>query len=364
MPILDFTQYPPPSAMQYLQSAIAAADIRPASLTTDPHPPATTALTHGPLTVLVVDDHNTTRLAIASELDRAGHRVLEADSAEWALELFRRHRPDLVLLDVEMPVHDGYWTARAMRDAEPGGWTPIIFLTALNRDEYVWQGIEAGGDDYLVKPISSLVLHAKLHAMQRILNMRRRLVELSDELREANAQLTHLSQSDPLTGLLNRRALDGQLQTAIAHSRREQQPLTVMLCDIDFFKRYNDRLGHLKGDDCLRKVARLLGQTCQRPLDRAARYGGEEFALVLPDTPRSGAQTFARALTRMMDTAALPHPASEVAGHVTLSGGITTCVADEGTTAETLLLRADEALYAAKMQGRNRFFSYEMKLTA
>ena len=324
-----------------------------------PQTPSSPPLSHGPLTILVVDDHNATRLAIASELDGAGHRVLEADSADWALELFRRHRPDLVLLDVEMPGRDGYWLAHALRQAEPGGWTPILFLTAMSRDESVWRGIEAGGDDYLVKPVSAMVLHAKLLAMQRLLQMRRRLVELSDQLREANSRLEQLSQSDSLTGLLNRRALDTHLHTVLAHSRRAQIPLTLMLCDIDHFKRYNDRLGHLQGDVCLRQVARLLADICHRPLDRAARYGGEEFALVLPDTPRSGAQIFARTLIRMMEAAALPHPASEVAEHITLSVGISTCVAEADTTAETLLRRADEALYAAKTQGRNRFSSYE-----
>eukprot|EP01137_Pigoraptor_chileana_P010053 Opistho-2@59161 len=107
---------------------------------------------HAPLTILIVDDQNATRVAIAAELDRTGHRVLEADSADWALQLFQRYKPDLVLLDVEMPGHDGYWTARQMRMAEPGGWTPIIFLSQRDQDEDIWQGIEAGGDDYLVKP--------------------------------------------------------------------------------------------------------------------------------------------------------------------------------------------------------------------
>jgi len=151
---------------------------------------------------------------------------------------------------------------RALRDAKPGGWTPIIFLTGLNRDESAWRGIEAGGDDYRVKPISAMVLHA----MQRILHMRRRLVKLSDELREANSQLKQLSQSDPLTGPLNRRALDSHLQAAIAHSRREQQPLKVMLCDIDFFKRYNDQVAGLQSLLLVRDESQRL-----RLLDNSVR---------------------------------------------------------------------------------------------
>src|SRR5574343_1886412 len=135
-----------------------------------------------PLTILIVDDQNAIRVALSAELDRCGHRVLEASSADWGLELFKRHRPDLVLLDVEMPQYDGYWAARAMRAAEPGGWTPIIFLSQHSQDANVWKGIEAGGDDYLVKPVTPMILHAKLRAMERLSHMRQRLVSVSEEL--------------------------------------------------------------------------------------------------------------------------------------------------------------------------------------
>lgn len=315
-----------------------------------------------PLTILVVDDQNATRVALAADLDRAGHRVLEADSADWGLQLFERYRPDLVLLDVEMPDKDGYWTARAMRSAEPGGWTPIIFLSQRGQDADVWKGIEAGGDDYLIKPVTPMILHAKLRAMQRLSHMRQRLVAVSEELRQANAQLHELSQVDPLTGLMNRRGLDSRLQQEIAAARRSGQPLTLMLCDVDHFKRYNDALGHVEGDQCLRHVARQLKDLCRRPADCAARYGGEEFALLLPNTPRSGAMTYARALLRTLAQGQLKHPDSPIAGHITLSGGITTCVPDDTTTPEGLLMRADDALYNAKAYGRNRFFSYEMQM--
>ena len=315
-----------------------------------------------PLTILIVDDQSATRVALTAELDRSGHRVLEADSAEWALELFRRYRPDLVLLDVEMPGHDGYWTAREMRAAEPGGWTPIIFLSQFNQDEDVWKGIESGGDDYLVKPVSAMILHAKLRAMQRLALMRARLVQMSEDLRAANAQLEELSSVDALTGLMNRRALDARLQQELDLARREGKPLTVMLCDVDHFKRYNDAAGHVAGDACLRRIGQLLKETCRRPSDCAGRYGGEEFALLLPNTPRSGAMTYARALMRTVELAAIPHPDSPTGGVITLSGGITTCLPDDSTSAEGLLIRADDALYNAKSTGRNRFFSYEMQM--
>jgi diguanylate cyclase (GGDEF)-like protein len=315
------------------------------------------------LSVLVVDDQASVRVALAAQLDALGHRVLEAADAEWGLEQFKRHKPDLVLLDVVMPGQDGYWLAGKMREAESAGhWTPIIFLSARDQDQDLSRGIECGGDDYLVKPVTGVVLGAKLRAMRRLAAMQHRLVRLSDELRHANEHLQHLSEIDDLTGLINRRGFDRLLHQEIAGARREQKPLTLVFCDLDAFKQYNDKLGHVQGDQCLKQIGRLLREACHRPRDHATRYGGEEFALILPDTPKSGAMTFSRAVRRMLDRMAIAHPCSPVSGLVTLTGGITTCVPDEHTTVESMVERADQALYAAKAQGRDRFFSFEMQL--
>lgn len=321
-------------------------------------------MTHArsPLTVLVVDDQSSARVALAGSLDQLGHRVLEAGDAQWALEQFRRHQPDVVLLDVMMPGHDGYWLARKMRELEVGRWTPILFLSAKDGENDLFLGIESGGDDYLVKPVSAVVLEAKLRAMQRLREMQQRLVDLSAELRSANRHLQTLSELDELTALLNRRGFDRLLHEEIVAATRTQQPLTLVLCDIDSFKSYNDALGHVEGDRCLTRVGGLLKEACHRPRDRAARYGGEEFALILPNTPKSGAMTFARAIRRMLDRLAIEHPASPVGDRVTLSGGITTCVPTAETTVEGMVMRADQSLYAAKRQGRDRFFSFEMQI--
>jgi diguanylate cyclase (GGDEF)-like protein len=324
--------------------------------------PAVPAASSSALTILVVDDQPGVRVALVAQLDALGHRVLEAGDATWALEQFQRHQPDLVLLDVVMPGHDGYWLARQMRQAESGRWTPIIFLSARDQEQDLWKGIESGGDDYLVKPVSTVVLAAKLRAMTRLLQMQTQLMRVSSELRTANQRLQHLSELDELTGLINRRGFDRLLHAEIGAARREQQPLTLVFCDLDAFKPYNDTLGHVQGDDCLRRIGALLRDACHRPRDRATRYGGEEFALILPNTPKSGAMTFARAVRRMLAGVALPHPASPVGALVTLTGGITTCIPDAQTTTEGMVMRADQALYAAKAQGRDRFFSFEMQL--
>jgi diguanylate cyclase (GGDEF)-like protein len=314
------------------------------------------------LTVLVVDDQSGVRVALAAQLDALGHRVLEAADAEWGLEQFKRHKPDLVLLDVVMPGYDGYWLARKMRETESGQWTPIIFLSARDQEQDLWKGIESGGDDYLVKPVSAVVLGAKLRAMSRLQGMQQRLISVSAELRTANERLQHLSELDELTGLINRRGFDRLLHAEIAAAHREQQPLTLVFCDLDAFKLYNDNLGHVQGDHCLKRIGSLLRDACHRPRDRATRYGGEEFALILPNTPKSGAMTFTRAVRRMLGTLAMPHPASPVSALVTMTGGITTCIPTQETTVESMVIRADQALYAAKAQGRDRFFSFEMQL--
>jgi diguanylate cyclase (GGDEF)-like protein len=313
-----------------------------------------------PMTVLVVDDDAAVRAHLAMLIDAFGHRVVEAHDARWALDLWERHRPDLVLSDIEMPGESGLWLAQQIRDRETGLWTPMIFLSSMSGAERLAEGIEAGADDYLVKPVHPRVLEAKLRALRRLRAMQQRLVSLSGELQQANAQLQHEAERDALTGLLNRRGFDRSLQQALERARVTQSPLTLVLCDVDHFKLYNDHLGHAAGDLCLQHVARLLGGIARRPEDAAARQGGEEFALILPMTPRSGAQTLSRAVTRIFSSAALPHPGSPTAAHVTVSGGYTTCVPDARTTPESLLLRADEALYVAKRRGRNRFFSFEL----
>lgn len=309
--------------------------------------------------VLVVDDLDSARAVLASALDQAGHQVLEAGDAEWALEQFIHHRPDVVLLDVEMPTHDGYWIARRMRELEPGGWTPIIYVSGRGAELDLWRGIEAGGDDYLVKPVEYVVLQAKLRAMQRLSEMRRRLLAMAEELRAANERLTGLAESDALTGLPNRRGLDAAFAREFAAARRTGEPLSFLLCDVDHFKLYNDQLGHLAGDRCLVQVGEVLRELCRRPSDYAARYGGEEFAVLLPQTPRSGAALLAKTLRGLLLRRAIPHPAPPTSAQVTLSIGIATCVPDASTSAEMLVMRADEALYVAKKRGRNGQFSFD-----
>ncbi|NCN89718.1 MAG: diguanylate cyclase, partial [Gallionella sp.] len=236
--------------------------------------------------ILVVEDSKVTVKVLTGYLAGMGvENPLVAETGTQALRTFRREHPDIVLLDARLPDIDGFEVASKIRKAEQGEeWTAIIFLTAMNSDEDLARGIAAGGDDYLVKPVSEMVFHAKVRAMQRLVGMQRNLVEVTHKLDAANAELQRLSTTDALTGIANRRALDDFLSREWRRCQRMEKPLSLVMLDIDYFKLFNDKYGHQAGDDCLKQVAAQIARAAPRASDLAARYGGEEFMLVLGET--------------------------------------------------------------------------------
>jgi len=305
--------------------------------------------------ILVVDDSPTIRAALKALLERMGHTVVEANDGEKALQMYRRDRPGLVLIDVVMPVMDGYESARHMRETSADEWVPIIFLSSKEADQDLDRAIEAGGDDYLVKPVSFVVLNAKIRALQRLESMRTKQLEMSRDLASANRELEKLSRQDGLTGIANRRYFDSYLVTEVRRAAREKAPVSLILSDVDHFKAFNDCYGHQAGDDCLRRVAAALSSAGRRPADLAARYGGEEFAMVLPGTVLDGAVDVAQAVSRVIGGLAIPHARSAVDQNVTLSQGVVSLIPEKESASEDLIQHADQALYQAKQQGRNRY---------
>jgi diguanylate cyclase (GGDEF)-like protein len=304
--------------------------------------------------ILLVDDSPTIRAATAQMLEKMGHTVTMAENGELALAGYERERPDLVLMDVTMPVMDGYAAAQQIRTRHTEDWVPIIFLSGADNEQHLERGIRAGGDDYLIKPASYVVLHAKILAMQRIDDMRRRLLKVSAELASANRALERMSRQDWLTELANRRYFDTFLADEMARARRSKQELCLALCDVDFFKAYNDHYGHQAGDECLKQVAKALQSACRRPADLAARYGGEEFALVLPETSLAGATQVGEAVRQSVLQLQVAHGHSEVAAYITLSIGVAGLLPGMEVEPERLIAAADQALYQAKKLGRNR----------
>lgn len=304
--------------------------------------------------VLIVEDSRSNMLVLTAFIERFGMRAIPAINGEQAIALFASERPDIVLLDVVLPDMDGFEIAKALRASEKNDeWTPIIFLSSLGKDEDIERGIAAGGDDYLLKPVSEIVLGAKIRAMQRIIQMRTSLIVLTRKLDAANHELKRLSAMDGLTGIANRRYFDEYLSREWRRAQRNGNGIALIMCDVDHFKRYNDSLGHQAGDDCLRRVAASITQSMSRGADLPARYGGEEFAVILPETPIGGALFIAEKIRHTLHELRMQHPGSPI-GHVTLSMGISAMMPGSDNTPEMLIAAADRALYRAKEEGRDR----------
>jgi PleD family two-component response regulator len=216
--------------------------------------------------ILVADDSMTTLALLTASLKKLGHSVIAAHNGREAIDLFSIKKPDLIILDVVMNEMDGFECAKQIRTIRSDDWIPIIFLSASVDDNSIAQGINAGGDDYLTKPYSEITLAAKIQAMQRISEMRKKMYDTTQELKM-------LSSTDPLTGLYNRLEFEKRIQEKIAEADRYGLKLAVLFIDIDHFKTVNDSLGHHMGDLLLKEVAKRL-KASLRIEDFVARLGG------------------------------------------------------------------------------------------
>jgi len=308
--------------------------------------------------VLIIEDTITSATVVCNWLTNMGLSVLHAKTGEEGLEVFRRERPDLILLDIIMPGIDGFEVARCIRRFEKyhGWWTPIIFLTARADENDLQCAIDAGGDDYLIKPVSEVVLKAKINAMRRMAQMRESLRRTQDKLRKANDQLQRLSAIDSLTGIANRRRFDATLLREWRRCSRSALPLSLLVVDVDLFKLFNDHYGHQMGDECLKIVAQTLQERTRRQDDLVARYGGEEFAAILPETDPEGAMAVAEEMRLSIIALNIDHAFSAVAPVVTISIGAASIIPPKDSEAgiPALIKAADDALYRAKESGRNQ----------
>ena len=296
-------------------------------------------------TILVADDSMVVRAVLRRQLEADGHTVVEAVDGEEALRACREVRPDVVLLDVEMPVLDGHATLERLKADDDLKDIPVVFLTGRVDTADVVTGLRLGAHDYLRKPFEANELMARVSAALRTKG-------LQDELRARNAELDRVSRIDMLTGLYNRRHLDEHLRRTISAARRHNRTLGVLLADIDHFKLVNDRYGHLDGDVVLKEVATRLLATV-RTEDALGRWGGEEFIAVLSDTPAESIAVIAERMRQAI--AATPF---SLAGGTTITVTVSIGHTSGCDDAEVLVHRADDALYAAKAAGRNRVEAY------
>jgi diguanylate cyclase (GGDEF)-like protein len=302
-------------------------------------------------TLLIVDDQPANIHALAKLL-KDDYRIITATSAAKALELARRDpTPDLILLDILMPEQDGYAICRELKADETTHAIPVIFVTALDQAQDEAKGLQLGAADYISKPFNPAIVRARVHNQVSL--------KLKTDL------LEQIALQDGLTEIPNRRYFDRKLAQEWNRQPRHQQPLSLLMIDIDHFKPYNDHYGHGAGDGCLRRVAQALQEVPARSADLVARYGGEEFVALLPDTDAVGARAVAEEMRAAVHALAIAHAYSPVSDHITLSiGGSTHQPPSQhpAMDAEALKRAADQALYQAKTQGRDRVVWRELDL--
>lgn len=294
--------------------------------------------------VLVAEDSATARATVRIYLDSHGYSVIEAADGLAALRAARREHPDVILLDVEMPVMDGHSVLAALRADESLCDTPVVFLTGRTDPEEVVAGLSAGAHDYLRKPFDMAELVARVSAAARV-------KRLQDELRRRNEELDLVSRVDALTGLWNRRHVDEHLRTMCSAARRHGFPVNVLLFDLDHFKSINDQYGHTAGDGALRAAAASFLEH-MRSEDVLGRWGGEEFLAVLPYVEVEGAAAVAERARAALEARDV-HLGEGVVLTLTTSVGVDGAIGD-ALDADALVRVADRSLYEAKATGRNR----------
>lgn len=293
--------------------------------------------------LLIVDDQ-VLIIRVLHELFKDSCDIYMAHNGLDAIEKCTSIEPDLILLDVVMPKMDGYEVCKILKANEQTAKIPIIFITGSFEEADELKGFELGAVDFIRKPINAVITRARV-------NNHLALKKQTDLLRS-------IALIDGLTGIANRRRFEAAIHTEWLQSVRDKSAISLLMIDIDEFKKYNDHYGHLAGDDCLKKVAQAINEATGRPYDLTARYGGEEFVVILPKTNHEGAQLVAKQIMKAVRDLNIPH---EKSAHpiVTISIGVTTMTPEQTSNFETLITTADQALYKAKSTGRNTLSSIE-----
>lgn len=304
--------------------------------------------------VLIADDSATSRAMLRSALTRWGYDVVMAENGKEALDILSTDDPPpMAVLDWVMPELTGPEVCRRVRETLREPYTYILLLTSKNTKGETVEGLEAGADDYVVKPFDQLELQFRLRAGQRIIDLQLNLMQAREELRERASK-------DVLTMLPNRSAISNTLENELARCHRDHRTVGIILLDLDHFKKVNDTLGHFAGDAVLRETAVRL-RSNMRPYDQVGRYGGEEFLVVLPNCDLEQAANQAERMRHRLHETTMLVDGREL--QVSASFGVT--ISDGSERSPDVFVRvADEALYRAKANGRNRIWSLTLDQSA
>jgi len=300
------------------------------------------------LEILLVEDSQTQALKFKLMLETHGYQVATAKNGLEAMTMLLNRQISIVITDWMMPEMDGSELCHAIRQHEFGGYVYIILLTAKNSKNDIIEGLEAGADDYLTKPVDDAELIARLTTAERV-------ISLESSLKQRNKEIALLSITDPLTRVFNRGYLNENLPKDFKRAQRYFSPLSIVISDIDHFKIVNDQYGHQTGDMVLKNFADRLSRTLRKDLDWMARYGGEEFLIVLPETDLIGAQAAAERFRRLVEE--MKTETDQGIVQIAASFGVAAIGDDTNLpnlTADHLINAADQSLYQAKNSGRNR----------
>lgn len=303
--------------------------------------------------VIVAEDDAVSRRILQRAVEKLGHDCAVAADGEAAWQMQDASPADVIISDWLMPGVDGLELCRRVRGKEGGPYTYFLFMTALGDRQHFLRGMEAGADDYLTKPVDLDELKARLIAAARVTSLHRRLMEQNAELERLGQLSFEAARTDPLTHFGNRLRLHEDLEALLGRAQRYGHSYCAALCDVDYFKAYNDRYGHLAGDEALRAIADAI-RSQLRSGDRVYRYGGEEFLVILPEQTAEGAAAAMDRVRAAVEALRLEHLGRPDPPIVTLSAGIAALGPIDTTSSDEWLRRADQALYEAKRLGRNR----------
>jgi diguanylate cyclase (GGDEF)-like protein len=297
--------------------------------------------------ILLVDDQ-VVNIKILHQLLQNDYDIYMARDGHQAIDMCKKVNPDMVLLDIEMPILNGFDVCAHLKSDPKTQDIAVIFISGHFDEEKEVKGFNLGAVDFIHKPINPVITKARVKNQL--------MLKSQSDLLRAIALL------DGLTGVANRRKFEQVLPVSWLQGCREQQPLTIILLDIDFFKLFNDTYGHTEGDTCLRKVAQKIQDTVNRPYDLVARYGGEEFICVLPNTDLVGGTYVAQQIVDSIISLKIAHETSKVSHFVTVSAGVSTIVPTRNTPEKVLIEAADKQLYLAKERGRNRVLGTQVSI--
>ena len=316
--------------------------------------------------ILIVDDTRSNLISLEAILEGGNLEIFTASSGNEALKILLKRKIDIVLLDIQMPEMNGFEVAEIMRENNRTKDIPIIFITAINKEEeYIFKGYKLGAVDYLYKPISNEILKSKVKVFVKLNEQTKIIEEKAKALEEKIVQLemvekklNYLIRIDELTGVFNRRAFEEMFELEWSRTIRSNGNFSALMIDIDNFKNFNDTYGHLQGDKCLKDIAKIIEKTLRRITDEVARLGGEEFIVLLPETGIEGAKVIAEEIRKNVEDLQIINEGVKTSNFVTVSIGISSVVPTKSMERKSFIDSADKALYIAKKNGKNMSYVF------